>query len=164
MPTFYAKGISIQVSVARLAQTSSPGIPASVPLKHIESVFAEDSIAGTLFEHPICHDGEDKEEHQLHFLDDLIPFYMRRVGKHFFDNQVNKERNIRPKRIPSSVKVSLSLNIQLAASLSDWHIGSAFRQRETASKTPCSVSHGLLIACVLPTLPETQIDSTTKEH
>ena len=118
MPTFYAKGISIQVSVAGLPQTTSPGIPTSVPLKHIESVFAEDSIAGTLFEHPVRHDGEDNNEQQLQFLDDLIPFYMRHVGKHFFENQVNKDRIIRPKRIPNGVKVSVTLNIQLNASCS----------------------------------------------
>ena len=118
MPTFYAKGISIQVSVAGLAQTTSPGIPTPVPLKHIESVFAEDSIAGTLFEHPVRHDGEDKNEQQMQFLDDLIPFYMRHVGKHFFDHQVNKDRIIRPKRVPNSVKVSVTLNFLLTPSKS----------------------------------------------
>ena len=139
MPTFYAKGIGIQVSVARLAQTLSPGTPIPVPLDHINSVFAEDSIAGTLFEHPVCHDGEDKDE-QLRFLDDLIPFYMKHVGKNFFDSQVNKDRNIRPKRLPSSVKVSVALDTQLTASYSLTDIQDQHPESIKSPRAPHAVS------------------------
>ena len=108
MPTFNSKGVSIQVSVARLAQTTttldihSPGL-----IEQIEKGFVEDSISGTLFEYPV-HANVEGEGQLLQFLGDSVPFHMRHVGKNFFDINVQKNRTIRPKRVPEGVDVSVN--------------------------------------------------------
>lgn len=110
MPTFYSKAVTIQVSVANLARTTTLGIPSSHSIEHIQRVFAEESVLGTLFENPVHSDAED-EGPLLQFLGESVPLYMRQVGKNFFDINAKKNRYIWPKRVPDGVEVSWFLVI-----------------------------------------------------
>ena len=111
MRTFHAKGVTIQVSTADLAKTttaaSSPAT--SGEIEQIARAFVEGSQNGTLFGTALSRDSENEDQGML-FLgeDDPIPFYMVHVGKEFFNIKATQDRSIRPKRMLDNSESSVS--------------------------------------------------------
>ena len=104
MPTFYAQGTTVQLSVADLGRATTPNLhtqqslAASASIRDISQEFTRGSKDGTLTETSL----ETEKGHHLRFLGKhgTVPFLMVHAGQHFFDLSSKEKRNRRPARIP----------------------------------------------------------------